>query len=328
MGEAVHVFSSFLYSKLSDRKWDRLLPYSLLLIPASSIKTADIVSFSAILLLDSTLQNKQDPWETVRKWTSKFDIFKKKYILVPINEEYVEASFFFIRLLLSNMSSSIDPSLLLSLHWYLAIIVNPGAMLQTPPLPTPSKPTRAKSASKAIDLDGTGLPPGSTRSTPARSRIPSEAAAATAVAVAAAAVAAEEDEVVEIVENNNPSHGPAQDASTSFDSAMLDSNSSITHPPDSTLRPEPISAALKERPIPDIDMEKLPEKIDELVLQSGDAESGSVLEVETAADKAVSGAKMEGVVEGSGSDAGGTTTPTPPVHRKKWAISSLGPFTV
>lgn len=38
---------------------------------------------------DSQLQAKLDPWETVRKWTSKFDIFKKKYVLVPINEECV-----------------------------------------------------------------------------------------------------------------------------------------------------------------------------------------------------------------------------------------------
>lgn len=29
-------------------------------------------------------------FETVRKWTSKFDIFQKKYIIVPINEQLAE----------------------------------------------------------------------------------------------------------------------------------------------------------------------------------------------------------------------------------------------
>lgn len=31
-----------------------------------------------------------DSYQTVRKWTSKVDIFAKKFIFVPINEQYVE----------------------------------------------------------------------------------------------------------------------------------------------------------------------------------------------------------------------------------------------
>ncbi|TFK40643.1 hypothetical protein BDQ12DRAFT_462220 [Crucibulum laeve] len=76
----IHVFSSFFYKKLNKRKTE-------------------------------------EGYETVRKWTSKFDIFDKKYIIVPINE---------------------------NLHWYLAIIYEPEhVLLPPPPAVTPS--TRQKS---------------------------------------------------------------------------------------------------------------------------------------------------------------------------------------
>lgn len=70
LAEEVHVFSSFFYKKLNVR-------------------------------------DKEDGYRSVRKWTSKFDIFKKKYIIVPINENF---------------------------HWYLAIIYRPEHVL-LPPLP-------------------------------------------------------------------------------------------------------------------------------------------------------------------------------------------------
>lgn len=28
-----------------------------------------------------------EPWEAVKKWTAKVDLFEKKFIVVPINEE-------------------------------------------------------------------------------------------------------------------------------------------------------------------------------------------------------------------------------------------------
>jgi Ulp1 family protease len=31
-------------------------------------------------------------YNNVRKWTAKFDLFSKKYIIVPINEKYVHAT--------------------------------------------------------------------------------------------------------------------------------------------------------------------------------------------------------------------------------------------
>ena len=33
-------------------------------------------------------------YETIRKWTKSVDVFSKKFIIVPINEEYVIYSLF------------------------------------------------------------------------------------------------------------------------------------------------------------------------------------------------------------------------------------------
>ncbi|KAK4694057.1 hypothetical protein P7C70_g8811, partial [Phenoliferia sp. Uapishka_3] len=68
----VHMFNSFFYKKLSTKE-----------PPSHHAGTWDAYS-------------------TVRKWTAKFDIFDKKFVIVPINEH---------------------------LHWFLAIIINPGAIL-------------------------------------------------------------------------------------------------------------------------------------------------------------------------------------------------------
>ncbi|KAI0357362.1 hypothetical protein OH77DRAFT_1422202 [Trametes cingulata] len=70
LAEQVHIFNSFFFKKLNSKKEVR------------------------------------DSYPSVRKWTSKVDIFKKKYIIVPINENF---------------------------HWYLAIIVNPENILHPPP---------------------------------------------------------------------------------------------------------------------------------------------------------------------------------------------------
>ncbi|KAJ7625377.1 hypothetical protein DFH06DRAFT_1229348 [Mycena polygramma] len=75
----IHVFSSFFYKKLNKK-------------------------------------NPMEGYESVRKWTSKFDLFDKKYIIVPINE---------------------------NLHWYLAIIYHPEHTLKPPPA-TKSPVTRGK----------------------------------------------------------------------------------------------------------------------------------------------------------------------------------------
>ncbi|CAL1712532.1 unnamed protein product [Somion occarium] len=70
LADQIHVFSSFFYKKINVR-------------------------------------NKEQGYQSVRKWTSKIDLFSKKYIIVPINEH---------------------------LHWYLAIICNPEYILREPPL--------------------------------------------------------------------------------------------------------------------------------------------------------------------------------------------------
>ena len=42
----------------------------------------------SLLILTQFVRN-ADSYQSVRKWTTKFDLFKKKYIIVPINEQYV-----------------------------------------------------------------------------------------------------------------------------------------------------------------------------------------------------------------------------------------------
>ncbi|KAI9573550.1 hypothetical protein HD554DRAFT_2167133 [Boletus coccyginus] len=79
LADQIHVFSSFFYKKLNNRK------------------------------------NPEDGYNSVRKWTSKIDLFAKKYVIVPINE---------------------------NVHWYLAIIYEPGHTLE-PPLP-PSRLSGAR----------------------------------------------------------------------------------------------------------------------------------------------------------------------------------------
>ncbi|EIW80908.1 hypothetical protein CONPUDRAFT_55826 [Coniophora puteana RWD-64-598 SS2] len=51
LADDIHIFSSFFYKKLHNRK-------------------------------DST-----EGYQSVRKWTAKFDLFSKKYVIVPINEK-------------------------------------------------------------------------------------------------------------------------------------------------------------------------------------------------------------------------------------------------
>ncbi|KZP31525.1 hypothetical protein FIBSPDRAFT_883297 [Athelia psychrophila] len=72
LADSIHVFSSFFYKKLK-----------------------------------SNSKNLEEGYQSVRKWTQKFDLFEKKYLVVPINE---------------------------NLHWYLAIIYQPEHILLPPAL--------------------------------------------------------------------------------------------------------------------------------------------------------------------------------------------------
>ncbi|WVQ97960.1 hypothetical protein IAU59_005080 [Kwoniella sp. CBS 9459] len=72
--QSVHLFNSFFYDKLSNKT--------------------------------KKSQSGEDKWpayETVKKWTKGKNIFEKKFVIVPINENY---------------------------HWYLAVIVNPAGVLR------------------------------------------------------------------------------------------------------------------------------------------------------------------------------------------------------
>ncbi|KAF8309452.1 uncharacterized protein EI90DRAFT_3105158 [Cantharellus anzutake] len=100
LAEQVHLFSSFFYSKLRS--------------PLPS-----------------------EGYQSVRKWTSKFNLFDKRYIIIPVNEDF---------------------------HWYLCIIYNPkGALPPQMPPPRPAsvitKPVMGQNQTKTIevvDLDTDG----------------------------------------------------------------------------------------------------------------------------------------------------------------------------
>ncbi|KAG9004608.1 hypothetical protein FRB90_010826 [Tulasnella sp. 427] len=96
MADDIWVFNSFFYKKLSNRK--------------------------------------VEGYPSVKKWTSKVDIFKKRFIIVPINE---------------------------NLHWYLAIVYNPGGSLsatmqsKTPPPP----PTTRASLKQSVQTHSSSRSP-------------------------------------------------------------------------------------------------------------------------------------------------------------------------
>ncbi|CCM02457.1 uncharacterized protein FIBRA_04556 [Fibroporia radiculosa] len=106
--EQVHVFSSFFYKKIN-------------------------------------VKDKDEGYQSVRKWTSKFDIFQKKYIVVPINENF---------------------------HWYLAIICNPEFVLVPAPVSESApKPMTRKRKREDASVDAT-TPDRDARHTNARPRSP------------------------------------------------------------------------------------------------------------------------------------------------------------
>ncbi|KAJ3182706.1 hypothetical protein HDU87_008045 [Geranomyces variabilis] len=73
--EQIHLFNSFFYEQLSYKE--------------EGTKRSAVPDPSG--------------YDRVKKWTSKIDLFSKKYIFIPINE---------------------------NMHWYLALIYNPGALLE------------------------------------------------------------------------------------------------------------------------------------------------------------------------------------------------------
>ncbi|SPO21001.1 uncharacterized protein UTRI_00478 [Ustilago trichophora] len=87
--------------------------------------------FCKILMDEPTVESS---YRKLRRWTSKVDLFSKKYIVVPINEAY---------------------------HWYLAVIVNPGLMLvdQTQDKDSGSEQDREEVASALTVARITATPP-------------------------------------------------------------------------------------------------------------------------------------------------------------------------
>ncbi|KAG9001371.1 hypothetical protein FRB93_012147 [Tulasnella sp. JGI-2019a] len=93
----------------------------------------DVWIFNSFFYKKLNHKNPEEGYNSVRKWTSKTDIFQKKFIIVPINERY---------------------------HWYLAVIYNPRFTLTPPRAPVP-KTTRAsvrKADRTAIEQVITAVP--------------------------------------------------------------------------------------------------------------------------------------------------------------------------
>ncbi|KAF7346574.1 hypothetical protein MSAN_01885500 [Mycena sanguinolenta] len=96
----IHVFSSFFYKKLDNKD-----------------------------VKDKKNKSPEKGYESVRKWTAKFNLFDKKYVIVPINE---------------------------NLHWYLAIIYQPEHTLK-PPLP-PKQPTKSPATRQKTRIEAERSP--------------------------------------------------------------------------------------------------------------------------------------------------------------------------
>jgi Ulp1 family protease len=73
-----HVFSSFFYKLLNKKKY-------VLRLHKNHFYLLKCVSFD-------------EGYNSVRKWTSKFDIFSKKYLIVPINEKLASNSLLVLNL--------------------------------------------------------------------------------------------------------------------------------------------------------------------------------------------------------------------------------------
>ncbi|KAK0188169.1 hypothetical protein F5146DRAFT_1141619 [Armillaria mellea] len=82
----------------------------------------DIYVFSSFFYKKLSVKNADEGYNAVRRWTSKTDLFAKKYIIVPINENF---------------------------HWYLAIIYQPEHIL-LPPLQTLSPATRGRTRQSIV----------------------------------------------------------------------------------------------------------------------------------------------------------------------------------
>ncbi|KAG6378017.1 hypothetical protein JVT61DRAFT_13696 [Boletus reticuloceps] len=70
LADQIYIFSPFFYSQFSCKKSIGAVP--LFLTPLLTVYSA---------------HNLEDGYKSMWRWTSKVNLFKKKYIIVPINEE-------------------------------------------------------------------------------------------------------------------------------------------------------------------------------------------------------------------------------------------------
>ncbi|KAK1236152.1 hypothetical protein PQX77_000603 [Marasmius sp. AFHP31] len=106
-----------------------------------------IYIFNSFFYKKLNKKNIEESYKTVARWTNKIDLFKKKYVIVPINENF---------------------------HWYLAVIYQPEYALLPPeekPVPATRGRTRLSQAHSAADATAgdTGEPNDPTNDQPEES---------------------------------------------------------------------------------------------------------------------------------------------------------------
>jgi hypothetical protein len=112
LAEQIYVFNSFFYNKLTSVP-KKSVPFSPLFIRKANEKMSRL----------------HEGYANVRKWTSKSDLFSKKYIVVPINEKYASCSLGRCR---------ID----LPLVAYIGILLSSAIPSTSSDVPPPRRPSR------------------------------------------------------------------------------------------------------------------------------------------------------------------------------------------
>jgi len=110
--------------------WTRYVSYILLLTFVNSnrykledadLQENEVYFFTSYFYSTLTKAGKKSiDYASVSRWTAKTNLFNYKYIVIPINEEYVKAP-----------DVGYVANIPYRLHWYLAIIANPQSLLLT-----------------------------------------------------------------------------------------------------------------------------------------------------------------------------------------------------
>lgn len=189
-----------------------------------------------------------------------------------------------------SSSSLVALTPLASLHWYLAIIVNPGAMLQHPlPPPPPVVPTKATRSRKAKEDAVSNV----TDSPSPPAVVPPKAPEDESSLKTVDKVTVEDEDEVEFV----PDLALASDASSGLTDIESDEAASPARPLSdggdelSSTNPLPERSSGPPKPATDVEMADLPTQVDGLAI------GGDVVMVNTKEDQAFATGKAQDPVE-------------------------------